>query len=108
MAPIRQPDLKEVEDVKQLSLQEQAEAIAQEHGISADVMKATIACESTWNPRAVGDGGTSFGPAQIHLPAHPHITSEQAMNPEFAMQFMASEFAAGRATKWTCYRKLYL
>lgn len=44
-------------------------------------MATAIACaESRCNPRAIGDGGTSFGLWQIHRSAHPWATD--LFNPE--------------------------
>lgn len=63
--------------------------------------------ESGWHPDAVGDKGTSFGLVQIHLPAHPHITKEQALNPTFALNFIVDEFLLGHERKWTCWRVMY-
>lgn len=63
--------------------------------------------ESTWKADAVGDGGSSFGLAQIHIPAHPHITPEQAKDPEFALEFMVDEFLQGNEWKWTCWKEIY-
>lgn len=51
--------------------------------------------ESGWNPSAVGDGGTSYGIFQIHLPAHPGVTADQAKDPTFAVHFMAGAYEAG-------------
>ena len=67
----------------------------------------TINCESGWDPDAVGDYGTSFGLVQIHLPAHPYVTQEQATDPVFAINFITDEFARGNQRIWTCYRRLY-
>ena len=39
---------------------------------------AIAKCESGLRTTAVGDGGKSFGVWQIHLPAHPDITAQQA------------------------------
>jgi len=47
-------------------------------------LKAIAIKESGENDMAIGDGGTSFGRFQIHLPAHPEITVEQAQDPEFS------------------------
>lgn len=63
-----------------------------------------ITCESEWNPNAVGDHGTSFGLVQIHLPAHPEITKEQALDPAFSINYLKRELAAGHASQWSCYR----
>lgn len=51
--------------------------------------------ESGWNPGASGDGGTSFGAYQIHLPAHPGVTEAQAKDPAFATRYMLKAYEAG-------------
>lgn len=63
-------------------------------------------CESNFVEDAVGDGGHSFGIAQIHLPAHPEITQEQATNKYFATWFLVSQIAEGNKWKWTCAKIL--
>lgn len=75
------------------------------YGLS-DMFLDTLTCESGLHPDRVGDNGTSFGVAQIHLPAHPDVTKEEALDPEFAIEWSAQQFAAGRAYMWTCYRLL--
>lgn len=54
-----------------------------------------------------GDRERSYGLAMIHLPDHKNITYEQATDAEFALDWMAREFKAGRQSQWTCYRKLF-
>lgn len=79
-----------------------------EHTIGGDgVNKVCPNGESGWNSDAVGDSGRSFGLAQIHLPAHPHITSAQAKDPKFALNFIVDEFKKGNQWKWTCWRAIY-
>lgn len=51
--------------------------------------------ESGWNPGSVGDNGSSFGPFQIHLPAHPGVTAQQAEDPQFAVAFMLPAYQNG-------------
>lgn len=63
--------------------------------------------ESTWKAYAVGDVGTSYGLVQIHLPAHRDITKEQALDPEFALNYIVDQFLAGRQGQWTCWRVIY-
>lgn len=47
----------------------------------------------SWDgPWAPGDQGTSFGPWQIHLPAHPGMTQADAENPVAAALFMLPEY----------------
>jgi len=48
----------------------------------------------------------SYGIAQIHLPAHPHITLEQALDPLWSIEWMAEQFAEGRENMWTCHKLL--
>lgn len=97
---------------------------ADAYNVSSTQMMAVMKCEnntldtnlqsrlkysrdnSRWGVVA-GQREESYGLVQIHLPDHPHISKEQATNPEFAIEFMAQEFSKGRASKWTCYRKLY-
>lgn len=77
------------------------------YDVSMSQMITTLKCESNFNSEAVGDHGKSFGIAQIYLPAHPDISKEQALDPEFAIEFMAQQFSKGNARIWTCYRIHY-
>lgn len=86
-------------------------------------MLSVIACESGFDttlqshhnytptnvPKGykVGDREQSYGLVQIHLPAHPTITKEQAQNPEFAVDFMAKNFKRNPGM-WTCYSTVAL
>jgi soluble lytic murein transglycosylase-like protein len=76
------------------------------YGVSATVMRQVIKCESGFNPKAVGDGGNSFGLVQIHLPSHPYVSRAQALDPEFAVLFLADKLSKNQGYLWTCYRKL--
>lgn len=67
----------------------------------------TIACESSFNKDAVGDGGHSYGLAQVHRPSHPQYSVETLTDPKWAIDFMVREFDAGHENLWTCWRKLY-
>ncbi len=51
--------------------------------------------ESSWSNTAVGDNGTSFGPFQIHLPAHPGVTRAQAQDPASAVRYMLQSYQGG-------------
>jgi soluble lytic murein transglycosylase-like protein len=66
----------------------------------------TIKCESSFNPKAVGDAGMSRGLVQIHKPSHTHITDEQAFDPEFAIDFILDAWENGQQRMWTCARML--
>lgn len=76
----------------------------------------TINCESKFIarqsviPSKKGYNGyeDSWGIAQIHLPAHPDISREEAMNDEFAIGWMMREFSRGNQRIWSCYKTLYM
>lgn len=53
--------------------------------------------ESGWNAQSVGDNNTSFGPFQIHLPAHPGVTVANAEDPTWAVNYMFGEYSSGVA-----------
>lgn len=52
-----------------------------------------------------GSREKSFGLAQIHLPDNKQVTYEEATDPDYALDFMASNISKGRATMWSCYKK---
>jgi len=79
---------------------------ADKHGLSRQVLHKVVNCESSYNYKAVGDGGKSFGLSQIHNPSHPSITYKQSIDPNFALDFMASNIAKGKGKMWTCWRQL--
>lgn len=70
------------------------------------LFRAVLNCESKLKPDAIGDHGTSYGIAQIHLPAWPDISKEQALNPDWAIRWAAQQWSKGNAKAWTCYRLL--
>ncbi len=87
---------------------------AERYGVSADVMRTVIDCESSGSTtiqshhrRPDGTREQSFGLSQIHLPDHPTVSYEEAIDPEFAIDFMAKAMASGDAWMWTCYRMHY-
>ncbi len=82
-------------------------AYAAHYGTPAAPLLNTLKCESSLNPKAVGDHGTSFGVAQIHLPAHTDITKAEALDPLFAIDWAAKQFSEGHQNMWSCYTKLY-
>jgi len=91
-----------------LTIPQMIQKYAVEYRVSAERMTKTIQCESTFNPNAVGDHGQSFGLSQIHLPSwRGQITKEQALDPEFAIKFLAEKLSKGQGKLWTCYRNIY-
>lgn len=93
--------------LEDFSVEELINYFAEKYQVSATQMTNTIFCESSFNPNAVGDGGHSFGVSQIYLPAWVGtITKEQALDPIFAVEFMAEKFSQGKQELWTCARNL--
>ena len=103
-----------------LDLRSLAVQLAVERQIEPSTMLATLDCENqSWNPtqqsniryafsdpkRGIvkGERERSYGLAMVHLPDHPDISYEEAIDPVFALTYMADEFAAGRASQWYCY-----
>ena len=86
------------------------------YGVNADHLYRTLSCESQdfqniqskW-PKATGPNGRedSWGIAQIHLPDHPGISREDALDEHWSIGWAAQQFATGHATRWTCYRLLF-
>lgn len=76
-------------------------AMAVEYGVDAELAVDIAHCESGLNHLAVGDKGKSFGLWQIHLPAHPSVTTTMALDP-----IWATEWAMPRLKDtpyiWTC------
>lgn len=77
------------------------------YGISAQPLIDTLRCESNFDASVVGDKGTSFGVAQLHLPAHPDITKKQALDPLWSINWAAQQFAQGHQHLWSCFNKIY-
>ncbi len=78
------------------------------YGVSTSTMTSVLRCESSLRPDAVGDSGESFGIAQIYRPAHPEISVDQALDPEFAIDYLAQQLYLGNGSMWTCFRNLDL
>lgn len=78
-----------------------------QYNVSTSTITDVIACESSFNETARGDGGYSRGLVQIHAKFHPQVTYEQAIDPEFAIDFLAEKLSKGQGYLWTCYRNLF-
>lgn len=69
------------------------DAAADKYGIPPEILKAVAWQESGWNPRAVGDGGNSFGMMQIYRVAHPDYNvprgkADPAYNIDYGARFL--------------------
>lgn len=80
---------------------------AKVNGVNAEHLVATLRCEAHFKAKAIGDGGDSYGLAQINLPSHPEVTPKQALNGYWAIDFTIQAFLGGDAHLWSCWRKYY-
>lgn len=87
-------------------IRQEVDLKAAEYNVPADAMWDTIMCESgasttiqSYYVRKDGTREQSYGLAQIHLPDHPNVTYEQAIDPEFAIEFMAKNW---HNVTWYC------
>ena len=90
---------------------------AEQYNVSPTLMFKIINCENVdrvptlqsrirytrdhqeWGVKA-GDRELSYGLVQIHLPSHPTVTYEQAIDPEFSIHFLAKGLVDG--VSWSC------
>ncbi len=89
--------------VEEMTTYELIDYYGAKYDVSTSTIHRVVKCESQYNPNAIGDEGTSFGLAQIHLPAHPEVSRAQALDPEFAISFLAKNLAKGKGAMWTCF-----
>lgn len=78
--------------------------------VSVYTIHRIIQCESGYyniqsNIIKNGEREESYGVAQIHLPSHPEITKEQALDVDFSVEFIARELEKGNGWKWYGYNK---
>lgn len=115
------PDDEEPAPTKR-ELQALSDYYADKYGVERALLRSVIACESNWVPdvqsnhhyqfndalRGIqwGERERSFGLAQISAPHHPNVSYEQAIDPDFALDFAARHISEGRGYWWTCYRML--
>lgn len=84
------------------TLQEKADRIAIENGVSTTTMHAIIDTETggTWDPSRVNHETGDYGLVQINLRYSPDVTKEQALDPDFALNYLAKEIKAGHESRW--------
>ena len=106
---IREAESEEIEKLSETpkTTQQLITFYALKYNVNKNIMRKVISCESNYKVDAIGDSGKSFGLVQIHLPSHPHITKEQAFDPDFALNFLAKNIAKNKGKMWTCYRIIF-
>lgn len=95
-------------DVGHEALKAYAEIVAKERGLDVKRFLYTLGCEGQWKPDAEGDNHTSFGVAQFHNPVTDWgFSIEEAKDPYFAIDHMASAWSKGLKHRWSCYNDAY-
>lgn len=85
-----------------------AKEFAKVYNVSYNNMAKIMACEAQFkNVQSSiykdGKREESFGVAQIHLPSHPNITKQQALDVKFSVEFIAQQLALGNGWMWYGY-----
>lgn len=93
---------------KPVSIEDKIVYYSDKYDVSAEIISNVISCESTMNPKAINSSRKEFsvGLSQINLMAHKNITVNQAMDPDFSIEFMAKNIKRNPQW-WTCHTKLY-
>lgn len=81
------------------------------YNVSAYLMSKVVQCESHGvngqseflDPTGPNGREDSWGIVQIHLPAHPEVTKDEALDREFSIEWMAKKFSEGQSNIWSCY-----
>lgn len=74
--------------------------------VPTTTVTAVIKCESSFDPKAVGDSGDSLGLVQIDRKYHPEVTEKEAFDPDFSVNYLAYYLSIDKGNLWSCYRDL--
>jgi hypothetical protein len=87
---------------------------ALEYGVDKELMMALIECETSHKIASTtiqsgyykdGVREESYGLVQIHLPSWVgKVTYAQAVDPVFAIDFMAKKISEGKVELWSCHK----
>ena len=77
---------------------------------TAQRIKEVIACESSWDSNAIGDGGKAVGLAQFHATTFNYWAKYYGLkadrnSPEDQIKLMTLMFGDNLSSHWTCSRK---
>jgi hypothetical protein len=77
---------------------------ALEHGVDPLVALWIVKHESSYNPRAKGDGEASRGLWQISRIYHPEVSDAVAFNVTSSTEWSLQRIRSGKANEWSSYR----
>ena len=115
------PGRTEIVEVIDMSIPTRIKHYATLYNVSEATMTRIVECESNFIEDAQsihtykrdrpelgvkkGEREKSYGLVQVHLPSHPNITYEQAIDPDFSLNFLALNLSEGRGYLWTCFKE---
>lgn len=94
---------------KKLDVEQLIRSKATEYGVDKERALKIAKCESGLDPeiqsfhiQADGTREQSFGLWQIHLPSHPDVSHEMAIDPYLSTEWAMSKFSDEQWHMWTC------
>lgn len=93
------PTTQEVREVKAY-----VRSQAVEHGVDPQLALWIVKHESSFNPRAKGDGEASRGLWQISKIYHPEVSDSEAFGVRSSTDWSLQRLRAGKVNEWSSYR----
>lgn len=98
--PVHYPtDARTVQEVKAY-----VRARAEERGVDPELALWIVKHESSFNPRARGDGDASRGLWQISRVYHPEVSDSEAYSVSSSTKWSLGRIQAGKVEEWSSYR----
>jgi Transglycosylase SLT domain len=79
-------------------------AKAEERGVDPSLALWIVKHESSFNPRATGDGDSSRGLWQISKVYHPEVTDAEAFSVTSSTEWSLGRIQSGKVNEWSSYR----
>ncbi len=97
--------------VKPLSVQQYIVKYAQVYHVKEKLLLDVAFCESSFNPKAVGDKGKARNIFQFHFPTWQRFTKEMGEELDYnsyqdQAKVAAYAFSQGYQSHWSCYSKV--
>ena len=102
MAPVSQSDRLTTQEVREVKAYVRSQAV--EHGVDPQLALWIVKHESSFNPRAKGDGEASRGLWQISKIYHPEVSDAEAFGVRSSTDWSMQRLRAGKVNEWSSYR----
>ncbi|MCX6785952.1 MAG: transglycosylase SLT domain-containing protein [Candidatus Komeilibacteria bacterium] len=96
-----QEAMPEIINLNELTVWDRIRLVAKQENFDAEKLLRLAWCESRFDPKAVGDGGSSLGLFQINQEFWPG-TAKIAMDVEESATWTINKLKAGQAYLWAC------